>query len=59
MPSDHWQISVETNILVAMIFLRDNALLERDLELTDVKPRLLGTRIKYYYYEKRSTNNIL
>ncbi len=25
-----------------MIFLRDNVLLERDLEFNDVKPRLLG-----------------
>lgn len=25
-----------------MIFLKDNVLLERDLQLQDVKPRLLG-----------------
>lgn len=30
------------NSLTAMIFLKDNVLLERDLQLQDVKPRLLG-----------------
>lgn len=29
-------------IAVAMIFLRDNVLLERDLAPSDIKPRLLG-----------------
>ena len=30
------------NWLVAMIFLKDNVLLERDLQPQDIKPRLLG-----------------
>jgi len=29
-------------IAAAMIFLKDNVLLERDLKLEDIKPRLLG-----------------
>jgi xylulose-5-phosphate/fructose-6-phosphate phosphoketolase len=28
-----------------MIFLKDNVLLERDLQLQDVKPRLLGKHL--------------
>lgn len=31
-----------TDLCAAMIFLKDNVLLERDLVLEDVKPRLLG-----------------
>jgi hypothetical protein len=29
-------------LLLAMIFLRDNVFLERDLTFEDIKPRLLG-----------------
>lgn len=34
-----------TNFAPAMIFLKDNALLERELRFDDVKPRLLGKQI--------------
>ena len=29
--------------IAAMIFLKDNVLVERDLQAEDIKPRLLGT----------------
>lgn len=37
------------NSLTAMIFLKDNVLLERDLQLQDVKPRLLGKYLVTFY----------
>lgn len=35
------------DLVSAMIFLKDNVLLERDLELEDVKPRLLGKQLHH------------
>jgi xylulose-5-phosphate/fructose-6-phosphate phosphoketolase len=36
-------------IAAAMIFLKDNVLLERDLTFDDVKPRLLGIELLPFY----------
>lgn len=37
-------------IAAAMIFLRDNAFLERDLSFDDIKPRLLGMSVSLLLY---------
>lgn len=36
---------------IAMIFLKDNVLLERDLTFNDIKPRLLGIKRKPWKIE--------
>jgi xylulose-5-phosphate/fructose-6-phosphate phosphoketolase len=40
-----------------MIFLKDNVLLDRDLEASDIKPRLLGTQKCLDPYDARTSSH--